>query len=137
MTTLDWKIAAITGATSGPALAAAKLFVTEGAHVYITDRRKARLDAAIDDIGGKAIGIAGDASNLRDLDTVEEPLTVVTKESFDAAFGVNVRGSWAVSTKGVPGQSVYAASVAAVRALERRREPDQLREDADNEPIDK
>ena len=27
--------------------------------------------------------------------------------------------------------------LAAVRALERRREPDQLREDADNEPIDK
>ena len=116
MTTLDWKVAAITGATSGPALAAAKLFVAEGAHVHITDRRKARLDAAIADIGGKAIGIAGDASNLRDLDTVEEPLTVVTKESFDAAFGVNIRGSWAVSTKGVPGQSVYAASVAAARA---------------------
>ena len=91
MTTLDWKVAGITGATSGPALAGAKLFVAEGAHVYITDRRKARLDAAIADIGGKAIGIAGDASNLRDLDTVEEPLTVVTKESFDAVGGLHQR----------------------------------------------
>ena len=109
MTTLDWKVAAITGATSGPALAAAKPFVAEGAHVYITERRKARLDAAIVDIGGKAIGFAGDASNLRDLDTVEEPLTVVTDKSFDAAFGVSVRRGSAVSTKGVPGQSVYAA----------------------------
>ena len=129
MTTLDWKVAAITGATSGPALAAAKLFVAEGAHVYITERRKARLDAAIVDIGGKAIGFASDASNLRDLDTVEEPLTVVTDESFDEARRSPPKAYQAKAS--TPPRSRPA------RALERRREPDPLREDANNDPIDK
>jgi NADP-dependent 3-hydroxy acid dehydrogenase YdfG len=37
---LDGKVAVITGATSGMALASAKLFVEEGAHVFITGRRQ-------------------------------------------------------------------------------------------------
>ena len=37
---LDGKIAVITGATSGLGLATAKLFVAEGAYVFITGRRK-------------------------------------------------------------------------------------------------
>ncbi|CAN5175656.1 hypothetical protein BH09ACT1_BH09ACT1_23310 [soil metagenome] len=36
---LDGKVAVITGATSGMALAGAQLFVDEGAHVFITGRR--------------------------------------------------------------------------------------------------
>jgi NADP-dependent 3-hydroxy acid dehydrogenase YdfG len=43
---LDGKIAVITAATSGMALATAKLFVEEGAHVFITGRRKDKLDEA-------------------------------------------------------------------------------------------
>jgi NAD(P)-dependent dehydrogenase (short-subunit alcohol dehydrogenase family) len=35
---LDGKVAVITGATSGMALAGAKLFVDEGAHVFISGR---------------------------------------------------------------------------------------------------
>jgi NADP-dependent 3-hydroxy acid dehydrogenase YdfG len=37
---LDGKVAVITSATSGMALAGAKLFVDEGAHVFISGRRK-------------------------------------------------------------------------------------------------
>jgi NADP-dependent 3-hydroxy acid dehydrogenase YdfG len=37
---LDDKVAVITGATSGMALAGAKLFVDEGAHVFISGRRQ-------------------------------------------------------------------------------------------------
>ena len=37
---LEGKIAVITGATSGMALATAKLFVAEGAYVFITGRRQ-------------------------------------------------------------------------------------------------
>jgi hypothetical protein len=40
MPKLDGKVAVITGATSGMALATAKLFVAEGAHAFITGRRK-------------------------------------------------------------------------------------------------
>jgi len=40
MTRLDRRVAVITGATAGMALATAQLFVTEGAHVYITGRRQ-------------------------------------------------------------------------------------------------
>ena len=42
---LDGKVAVITGATSGMALAGAKLFADEGAHVFISGRRKDALIA--------------------------------------------------------------------------------------------
>jgi NADP-dependent 3-hydroxy acid dehydrogenase YdfG len=48
---LDGKVAVITGATSGMALAGAKLFVDEGAHVFISGRRKDALDEAVEHIG--------------------------------------------------------------------------------------
>ena len=48
---LDGKVAVITAATSGMALATAKLFVEEGAFVYITGRHKERLDTAVEAIG--------------------------------------------------------------------------------------
>jgi len=48
---LEGKIAVITGANSGIGLAAAKRFVAEGAHVYITGRRQEELDKAVAEIG--------------------------------------------------------------------------------------
>jgi NAD(P)-dependent dehydrogenase (short-subunit alcohol dehydrogenase family) len=45
MAKLDGKIAVITGGNSGMGLATAQTFVAEGAHVYITGRRQAELDA--------------------------------------------------------------------------------------------
>ena len=64
---LDSKIAVITGAASGMALATAKLFVEEGAYVYITGRNPQRLDAAVKAIGRNATGVSGDSANLQDL----------------------------------------------------------------------
>ena len=65
---LDGKVAVITAATSGMALATAKLFVEEGAYVFITGRRKDKLDEAVKAIGRNVTGIQGDASDLADLD---------------------------------------------------------------------
>ena len=48
---LDDRVAVITGATSGMALATAKLFVEEGAYVFITGRRQEMLDKAVKEIG--------------------------------------------------------------------------------------
>src|SRR5258708_38733616 len=65
---LEGKVAVITGASSGLALATAKLFVEEGAYVFITGRRQEQLDKAIKEIGKNVTGVQGDAGNLADLD---------------------------------------------------------------------
>ena len=62
------KIALITGGSSGLGLATAKLFVAEGAYVFITGRRQLELDNAVKEIGGNVKAIRGDVSNLADLD---------------------------------------------------------------------
>lgn len=112
---LQGKIAVITAATSGMALATAKLFVREGAYVFITGRDQGRLDAAVDAIGSNVTGVQGDASNLADLGrlyaTVERErsridilfasaglggrmkLGAITEEHFDSVFALNVRGT--------------------------------------------
>ena len=77
MEKLKGKIAVITGATSGMALATAKLFVEEGAYVFITGRRQTQLDAAVKEISKNVTGVKGDVGNLADLNRLYE--TVKTK----------------------------------------------------------
>ena len=48
---LEGKTAVITGGSTGIGLAAAKLFVREGAYVFITGRRQKELDEAVKAIG--------------------------------------------------------------------------------------
>ena len=48
---LEGKIAVITGGSSGIGFATAKLFVDEGAYVFITGRRQKELDEAVKAIG--------------------------------------------------------------------------------------
>src|ERR1700753_2140777 len=121
---LDGKVAVITGATSGMALAGAQLLVDEGAHVFITGRRQNALDEAVALIGRNVTGVQGDAADLADLDrlfdTVREqkgtidvlwasagagepgPLAEVTEEQFDATFSVNARGTFFTVQKALP-----------------------------------
>jgi NAD(P)-dependent dehydrogenase (short-subunit alcohol dehydrogenase family) len=121
---LDGKVAVITGATSGMALAGAKLFVEEGAHVFISGRRQDALDEAVEQIGRNVTGVQADSADLADLDrlfeTVKEAtggidvlwasagageegsLGEVTEEQFDAAFSVNARGTFFTVQKALP-----------------------------------
>src|ERR1700750_2147521 len=111
----EGKVAVITAATSGMALATAKLFVEEGAYVFITGRRKEKLDEAVKLIAKNVTGVQGDAANLADLDRLYETvkrekgkidilfasagqgelatLEQVTEEHFDKIFDLNVGGT--------------------------------------------
>jgi len=121
---LEGKVAVITAATSGMALATAKLFVEEGAYVFITGRRKEKLDEAAKLIGKNVTGVQGDAANLADLDRLYETvkrekgkidilfasagqgefatLEQVTEEHFDKTFDLNVRGTLFTVQKALP-----------------------------------
>ena len=65
---LEGKIAVVTGGNSGIGLATAEAFVVEGAHVFVTGRRQAELDAAVAHIGSNATAVQGDVSKPEDLD---------------------------------------------------------------------
>jgi NAD(P)-dependent dehydrogenase (short-subunit alcohol dehydrogenase family) len=121
---LEGKVAVITGGSSGMALASAKLFVEEGAYVFITGRKQEQLDEAVKLIGRNVAGVRGDAANLDDLDrlfdTVKRekgkidvlftsagkgeavPLGEITEQHFDAAFNVNARGTLFTVQKALP-----------------------------------
>ena len=121
---LDGKVAVITGATSGMALAGAKLFVDEGAHVFITGRRKDAVEEAVDLIGRNVTGVQGDSADLADLDrlfdTVKQEkgaidvlwasagtgeqsrLGEITAENFQDAFWLNARGTLFAVQKALP-----------------------------------
>ena len=71
---LDGKTALVTGATSGIGLAAARRFAAEGAHVFVTGRRKDALDDAVAAIGSDAVGVPGDVSDPADLDRLFEEI---------------------------------------------------------------
>jgi NAD(P)-dependent dehydrogenase (short-subunit alcohol dehydrogenase family) len=121
---LDGKVAVITGATSGLALAGAKLFVDEGAYVFVSGRRQDAVDEAVRHIGRNVTGVQGDAANLADLDRLfdtvarekgsvdvlwasagmgeQAPLGAITEEHFDATFGLNARGTLFTVQKALP-----------------------------------
>ncbi|HEY2041302.1 MAG TPA: SDR family oxidoreductase [Jatrophihabitans sp.] len=134
MSKLEGKIAVITGGTSGMALATAELFVDEGAYVFITGRRKDKLDEAVAAIGRNVTGVQGDVGNLADLDRLvetvtaekgrvdvlyasagisdpREPLGAITEQSFDEIFDVNVRGTLFTVQKLLPLMSDGASIV--------------------------
>src|SRR5260221_4506257 len=81
---LQGKVAVITGGTQGIGLATAKLFASEGAHVFITGRRQKELDEAVASIGSNVTGVQGDVANLTDLDRLYE--SVKAKGRIDVLF---------------------------------------------------
>src|SRR5580700_10276934 len=121
---LQGKVAVITGATAGIGLAAAELFVKEGAHVFITGRRQKELDEAVRAIGRNVTGVQGDVAKLSDLDRLYETVKAtgrridivfanagfgeflalgkITEEHFDKLFDTNVKGTLFTVQKALP-----------------------------------
>ena len=143
---LNGKVAVITGATSGMALATAKRFAQEGAYVFITGRNQERLDRAVKEIGANVTGVQADSSKPADLDklykTVQQvkgsidilfasagegtfaSLEEVTEEHFDATFNTNVRGTVFTVHKALPlfnknGSIILNGSIASVKGFPR------------------
>jgi NAD(P)-dependent dehydrogenase (short-subunit alcohol dehydrogenase family) len=139
---LQGKVAVITGGTEGIGLATAKLFVKEGAYVFITGRRQQQLDEAVKAIGSNISGVQGDIAKLDDLDHLYEtvanvkgridivfanagvgefvPFGDVTEEHFDKLFNINVRGTVFTVQKALPllndaGSIILNGSVASVK----------------------
>src|SRR5450631_3998534 len=92
---LDGKVAVITAATSGMALATAKLFVDEGAYVFITGRRKDKLNEAVRLIGRNVTGVQCDSASLADLDRLYETVKR-EKGKIDVLFASAGRGEFAM-----------------------------------------
>ena len=142
---LENRVAVITGATSGMALATAKLFVEEGAYVFVTGRSQERLDKAVKEIGKNVTGVQGDAGSLADLDRLfdmvkkekghidvlfasagvgelNNPLGSITEKGFDDTFNVNVRGTLFTVQKALPlmkdgGSIILNSSIAGVKGF--------------------
>ncbi len=142
---LAGKVAVITGGSSGIGLATARQFVQEGAHVFITGRRQSELDAAVAQIGKCVTAVAGDVTNLADLDRLYEivrrekgridvlfanagisspraPLGEIREQDFDRIFGINVKALLFTVQKALPliadgGSILLNASVVGSRGL--------------------
>lgn len=115
MSQLQNLTALVTGGTTGIGLAAARRFVAEGAHVFVTGRRQAELDRAAAALGPSATPVRGDVADLDDLTRIFDlvaqrghgldvlfanagggafsPLEKLTPADFDETFGINVRGT--------------------------------------------
>lgn len=142
---LDGKVAVITGATSGLALASAELFVKEGAYVFITGRRQDQLDKAVKQIGKNVTGVQSDSSNLADLDRLFEtvkkekgkidvlfasagmgelnfPIGAITEEHYSKTFDLNVKGTIFTVQKALPllhdgGSIILTGSIAGLKGI--------------------
>jgi NAD(P)-dependent dehydrogenase (short-subunit alcohol dehydrogenase family) len=135
---LDGKVAVITGGTTGIGFATAKLFVNEGAYVFIVGRRQTELDGAVNTLGRNVSGFQADVANLSDLDRLFEavgkrgrldivfanagvleraPLGAITEEHVATLWGTNVKGVLFTVQKALPllndgGSIVVTGSVA-------------------------
>ena len=141
---LDNKTALVTGASTGIGLAVARRFAAEGATVYLTGRRKAELEAAVEQVGSHAIGIQSDVSELDDLDRLFAEITErsgrldivvanagvgdfgllgeITEEAYDRTTSINLKGTVFTVQKALPllsagGSVILLSSSAAQRGV--------------------
>ena len=145
MSKLSGKVAVILGGTTGMGLETAKVFVEEGAHVFVTGRRQDVIDVAVADIGKNVTGVQGDIGNMDDLDRLfarvrtekghidvlfvsagaghmGEFVTTVTPEVFDYTFNINVKAILFSVQKALPlfrdgGSIILNSSIAHLKGM--------------------
>lgn len=142
---LPGKTAIVTGGTSGIGLAIVRRFVEEGAHVVVTGRRQAHLDALAAELGSQVTPVRCDMSDLDDIDRltetiighattidvyvanagggVPEPLGEITEREFDATFATNVKGVVFGVQKIMPVLSPGASVIIIGSTTSRRPDP--------------
>lgn len=145
MSKLEGKVAVITGGNSGIGLAMARRFVNEGAQVVIVGRRGDAVDAAVAELGPRAIGLTGDIADLSTHDRVSAEVTTrfggadiyvanagvnqirpsaqVGIDEYDAQFATNTRGVFFGVQKIVPvlrdgGSVLLVGSIASAKVLD-------------------
>lgn len=124
-TELEGRTAVVTGGGTGIGLATAVRLADEGAHVFVTGRRKDVLDAVVETIGrSRVTAVVGNVAEPADLDRLYEAvrargngldvlvanaaigafetLEQTTEEHFDQIFAVNVRGTLFTVQKALP-----------------------------------
>jgi NAD(P)-dependent dehydrogenase (short-subunit alcohol dehydrogenase family) len=138
------KVALVTGGSSGLGLAIVQQFAAEGAHVYVTGRRKDVLETAEASIQGRVTTVVADATSSDDLDDLVEAIgresghldvvvanagTIermnfgnVTGEHFDRTFDLNARGTLFTVQKALPlmrtgGSIVLLGSIQGFKGL--------------------
>lgn len=139
------KVAVVTGAGGGIGLAAARLFVQEGARVVLVDIVEAPLKQACESLGAAASYVAADVTREEDtqryiraavqshggldillcnagIEGVVKSLPEYPVEVFDRVMAVNVRGVWLGLKYGIPeiakrggGSIVITSSTAGIK----------------------
>jgi NAD(P)-dependent dehydrogenase (short-subunit alcohol dehydrogenase family) len=114
MSSMDQKVAVVTGAMRGVGFAIAEAFIENGADVVLTDVDQQGLDDAVAQLGAKSSGVLADVTDSKQMDamfqTVVEkhgqldavvanagvgdsaPLGSITGAQFDKIYNINVKG---------------------------------------------
>ncbi|MEV0074318.1 SDR family oxidoreductase [Amycolatopsis sp. NPDC050768] len=140
---LSGRTAVIYGGSAGIGFATARLFIAEGAQVYLTGRREAELDAAADDLGTSAHAVPGDLASAEDRTRLYDRIRAdghridvlflnagvgawgtvenTTPADFDHVMSINLKGSLFALQEAVPllnerASVIITGSIAAQKA---------------------
>ena len=124
LSSVEGKVALVTGGNSGIGLATAQLFLQNGARVVVSGRDRTTLDIAQEKLGPDSLVLQVDVSKLTQLDSLYQaiherygrldiifanagvaipcPLEQMSEERFDTVFDINVKGTYFTIQKAVP-----------------------------------